>query len=218
MARVAPEYGYIGQQAGICEWLVCLGPVGLQKCCQQPSNVASLASKRIALAAVRILDYEGCFGRNSILITFRFLTFLSGGHRDLNKCTPDTQFKECQQQGAVWLGEEHTAGSQAATNQFSLLAGHTPSGKPTFPLVHKVRTTIPTPLSSKSNRKGVDQFPDIWQNSVCASCFWKQLQCHQANQKKILSQELSQQKHLGIECFYLKKKCVTYICICHAFT
>lgn len=61
--------------------------------------------KCMALAAVRISDFQGCLGSSCILITSPFLTFLSGSHRDLNKCMPDTQLEAPDNEGLCGLGK-----------------------------------------------------------------------------------------------------------------
>lgn len=107
---------------------------------EQWRDMAQLAFKGNTLAAARILDYKGCFGSNCILITSLFLTFFSSGHRDLNKCIPDTESKACQQWGLCGLEKSVRAHCfQSGRGRLDCLpppvgwwlqTGHLPSVKP----------------------------------------------------------------------------------------
>lgn len=82
---------------------------------------------------------------------------------------------------AVWFGEERKS-TLLSVRQRQIRLPATSSGlvapdrsltfcKTRLHLVYKMQRTMPTPLNCMSIRKGVCKLPDIWQNSLPASCY-----------------------------------------------
>lgn len=108
------------------------------------------------------------------LIASAFLTLLSCGFRELNKCTPDTAESRSTMQDCVACRRGYHLGltcSVLTSLHLSLLES---SSLP----VYGVGRTMPTLVSHQSTSKGVSKPPGVWQDGS-ASCYQQPLlYCH----------------------------------------